>query len=123
MFKDFSRFCVMAGLCLGLALPAQAGPFGRLGGKSNGGNGSGGQPVAGHSDGELWSCQGVANRMARLCRMAHLGNPAGGFEGVGCAGTAEAALANTCRPRSGGNPRDWGVAQGANGLWYACRRW
>ena len=123
MVKDVSRFCVLAGLALGLAQTASGGPFGLLGGKNRGGTPGGGQTVAGPLDGELWTCQGVANRMARLCRMAHLGNPTGGFEGVGCGGSAEAALANTCRPRSGGPPRDWGVAQGANGLWYACRRW
>ena len=131
MFKDVSRFCFLAGLSLGMAQVSFGGPFGLLGGKNRGGNGNGAQsapvavqPVAVHSDGELLTCQGVANRMARLGVMRHFSNPTGGFEGVGCSSAGpEAALANTCRPRSGGPPRDWGVCQGANGLWYACRRW
>ena len=115
-----------ASVCL-LPIQATAGPFGRLrnrgssGGTSGfGGNGSqgGSQPV----DGELNSAQGVANLCARLQTMRHWGNPTGGVEGVGCAMSAASALANTCKPHNG-SPRDWGVAQGANGMFYACRRW
>jgi hypothetical protein len=117
------NFLLVAGL-LFCAAGVQAGPFGlvnRRGGSS--GNPRGAQAAAPvFNDGELFSAQGVANRMARLCKMAHMGNPTGGFEGVGCATSPAAALANTCKPH-GGSPRDWGVAQGSNGLWYACRRW
>lgn len=108
-----------------LASTSVAGPFGLFGRR---GNSAVQQPQAqqvqgqAYADNELFSCQGVANRMARMCRMGHMGNPAGGFEGVGMASTPEAALANTCKPHNG-PPRDWGVARGANGMFYACRRW
>ena len=98
-----------------------SGPFGILGRRGGSPQSAVANPTPG-VDGELFSAQGVANRMARLCRMAHMGNPTGGFEGVGCASTAAGAISNTCKPHNG-NPRDWGVAQGANGLFYACRRW
>jgi len=111
------RFAITAALALCLTESLTAGPFRRFRGNYAPANGGGGEV-----DGELYSAQGVANRMARLCRMGHMGNPTGGFEGVGMASTPDAALANTCRPH-GGAPRDWGVAQGANGMFYACRRW
>ncbi len=75
-----------------------------------------------YDNGELYSAQGVANRMARILRMAHLGNPTGGYEGVGMGASPQAAISNCCfygrRPL-----RDSGVAQGANGMWYACCRY
>ncbi len=97
---------------------ATAGPFGVLG--RRGGNLQ--SRVADPAAGGLWTAQQAAEYQAGLCRMGHFGNPNGGFEGVGCAGSAAAALANTCKPHNG-PPRDWGVSQGRNGLFYACRRW
>lgn len=73
-------------------------------------------------DGELYSAQGVANRMARLLRMAHLGNPTGGYEGVGMGSTPDHAISNCCY-YGRRTLRDSGVAQGANGMWYACCRY
>lgn len=116
-------------LVVALASVAEAGPFGLFG--RRGGNGGGytnntsAPAQAGtvyYDNGELYSAQGVANRMARLLRMAHLGNPTGGFEGVGMSTTPQGAISNCCfygkRPL-----RDSGVAQGANGMWYACCRY
>ncbi len=71
----------------------------------------------------LWTAQDSANYQASICRMGHFGNPAGGFEGVGVAGSRDAALNNTCRPWFGGRPKDSGVAQGRDGRWYATNRW
>lgn len=105
-----------------LVQDATAGPFGlfRKGGTSS-------QPPSGQTvqvqRPALWTAQDSANYQASLCRMFHAGNPRGGFEGVGCASTPQAALANTCRPFRGGQPSDSGVAQGRNGLWYATNRW
>ena len=75
-----------------------------------------------YDNSELFSAQGVANRMARLLRMGHLGNPTGGYEGVGMGSSPQAAISNCCY--YGRRPlRDSGVAQGANGMWYACCRY
>lgn len=103
-----------------------AGPFGLF----RRGNGGGTQQTYNNGNVQntqargfgLWTAQDSANYQASLCRMFHAGNPTGGFEGVGMASTPEAALANTCKPHNG-PPRDWGVARGANGFYYACRRW
>jgi len=71
---------------------------------------------------ELHSAQGVANFMARTLQFGHFGNPTGGYEGCGMAGSADAAIRNCCY--YGQRPiKDYGVAQGANGMWYACCRY
>lgn len=116
-------------LVVALASVAEAGPFGlfgRRGGTSGGGytntTTTAQSGTVYYDGGELYSAQGVANRMARLLRMAHLGNPTGGWEGVGMGGSPQQAISNCCfygkRPL-----RDSGVAQGANGMWYACCRY
>ena len=104
-------------LLLILAAPVSAGPFGLFSRRG----GSGGSTTTGGGQG-LWTAQQAAEYQASLCRMGHFGNPSGGFEGVARAMSAAAALANTCRPHNG-PPRDWGVAQGRDGFFYACRRW
>lgn len=67
------------------------------------------------------SAQGVANHMARILRIGHFGgNP--GYEGVGCGSTPYQAEMNCCfRQRM--QPREVGLAQGSNGMWYACCRY
>lgn len=105
-------------IALFLCGSAVAGPFGIFGRRAASGTN---QPSAPASGG-LWTAQQSAEYQAARCQMGHFGNPSGGFEGVGCASTAAAALANTCKPHNG-PPRDWGVCQGRNGLFYACRRW
>jgi len=108
-----------------LAAQSFAGPFGLFSRKSynnNSGNTTNNQTYY-YDNSELYSAQGVANRMARLLRMQHLGNPTGGYEGVGMsAHSPQAAIQNCCY--YGRRPlRDSGVAQGANGMWYACCRY
>jgi len=122
------KFIVAAVLALTMITSIQAGPFGLFGKRSGGGYSNNGQTAATNSqtvyydNGELYSAQGVANRMARMLRMGHLGNPTGGYEGVGMGGSPQAAISNCCfycrRPL-----RDSGVAQGSNGMWYACCRY
>ncbi len=76
-------------------------------------------PVA---NGFLGTAQGAANYMASILRMGHHGNPTGGYEGVGMGATPQQAISNCCY--YGRRPlRDQGVAQGANGMWYACCRY
>jgi len=123
-----NRYLVALAVVALSALYADAGPFGlfsrRGGGNTNTqGNYNGGtQQVTYYDNGELYSAQGVANRMARLLRMAHLGNPTGGWEGVGIGASPQAAITNCCY--YGKRPlRDSGVAQGSNGMWYACCRY
>jgi len=80
------------------------------------------QNVASSHGRDVSTAQGVANFMARTLQFGHFGNPTGGYEGCGMAGTAEAAIRNCCY--YGQRPiKDYGVAQAANGLWYACCRY
>lgn len=66
------------------------------------------------------TAQGVAEIQAAEGRCAHHGGN-GGYEGVGCGPTPEAALRSCC---SNGHPVvDEGVARGRDGRWYACRRY
>jgi hypothetical protein len=67
------------------------------------------------------SAQGVADYMARTGRLQHIGGNSG-YEGVGMASTPEAAEWACCYRRQM-KPREVGVAQGANGYWYACCRY
>lgn len=69
----------------------------------------------------LGSAQGAANYMASICRMGHFGGN-NGYEGVGVGSTPYAAEMNCCY-RNRWNPREVGLAQGSNGLWYACCRY
>ena len=70
----------------------------------------------------LGSAQAAANHMASMCRMGHFGNPTGGYEGVGMGSSPNMAISNCCY--YGKRPlRDSGVAQGSNGMWYACCRY
>jgi len=68
------------------------------------------------------TAQGVANLMASYNRVGHFGgNP--GYEGCGCGATPAAAYSICCYGNSGMATVDVGYAQGANGLWYCCRRY
>ena len=112
MLRSFAVLAILAGFSGMVA----AGPFGVFG-RRGGGNSC--QQTGGQG---LWTAQQAADFQASRCQMGHFGNPSGGFEGVARAMSAAAALANTCRPHNG-SPRDWGVAQGSDGFFYACRRW
>jgi len=68
------------------------------------------------------TAQGVANLMAANNRVGHWGgNP--GYEGCGCGATPAAAYSICCYGNSGMATVDVGYAQGANGMWYCCRRY
>jgi hypothetical protein len=68
------------------------------------------------------SAQGVANIMASRGYVGHFGgNP--GYEGCGMASTPQGAYSICCYANSGMATVDVGYAQGANGMWYCCRRY
>jgi hypothetical protein len=68
------------------------------------------------------TAQGVANIMASRGVVGHFGgNP--GYEGCGMASTPEGAYSICCYGNSGMATVDVGYAQGANGMWYCCRRY
>ena len=97
------------------AMEACAGPFG-LNRRGVGNTGGGGGYV------DTSSAQSVANYLASSQRVGHFGGSYA-FEGVGMGGSSQAAINSCCKPRFGGSPREVGVAQGANGMFYACCRW
>jgi hypothetical protein len=68
------------------------------------------------------TAQGVANLMASYNRVGHFGGNRG-YEGCGCGATPAAAYAICCYGNSGMATVDVGYAQGANGMWYCCRRY
>lgn len=74
-----------------------------------------------HSGG-TGSAQGVAEMMASRGVMQHFGGNSG-YEGVGMGSTPEQALNNCCYSNSGMAVVDQGVARGANGRYYACKRY
>lgn len=71
---------------------------------------------------EVATAQGVANIMARLGRVGHFGGNRG-YEGCGMASTPQGAYSICCYANSGMATVDVGYAQGANGMWYCCRRY
>jgi len=103
----------------------QAGPFGlisRRGATNNNttANNNGGQQVYNNRP-FLGSASAAAHYMASICRMGHFGGNTG-YEGVGVGSSPYQAEMNCCY-RNKWTPREVGVAQGANGLWYACCRY
>lgn len=105
---------VLASLVL-MAIPAQAGPFRRKPAATTYATCTG--PNCG---GDTSTAQGVAEIQARNRRMAHHGGNSS-YEGVGMGSTPESALANCCN--KGGRVIDQGVARGADGNYYACKRY
>ena len=67
------------------------------------------------------TAQGVAEACASMGRLQHLGGNGGMMEGIGMASTPEAAVRNCCYYGQIAI-QDQGVAQGSNGMWYACIR-
>jgi hypothetical protein len=107
-----------------LSSTVTAGPFGLFARRGQVGGQPSQQsqgPVRTVAHGALSTAQGAANYMASLCRIGHFGGNSG-YEGVGCGATPQAAEMNCCF-RHKWNPREVGIAQGANGLWYACCRY
>ena len=80
-----------------------------------------GQPVQNMARAMTNSAQGVAESLARMGRLQHLGGTGGMMEGIGMASTPEAAVRNCCYYGQIAI-QDQGVAQGPNGMWYACIR-
>jgi hypothetical protein len=72
--------------------------------------------------GDTSTAQGVAEIQARTGRVGHHGGNRG-YEGCGSGPTPEAALANCCYSSSGLTVVDQGTARGANGQWFACKRY
>jgi len=107
------------------AAVATAGPFGLIGRRGQ----NGGQPVQSTQQGPVRtvvagtfsSAQGVANHMAHILRIGHFGGNSG-FEGVDCGSTPQQAEMSCCY-RNRWQPREVGLAQGRNGMWYACCRY
>jgi hypothetical protein len=119
-----NRYLVAMAVVALSTIYTEAGPFGlvsRKGGNTNTqSNNSGGQVY--HDNGELWSAQGVANRIARTGIFRHWGNPSGGYEGIGIGGNAYAAEMNCCYRRQWA-PREIGIAIMPNGMYVACCRY
>jgi hypothetical protein len=59
--------------------------------------------------------------MASILRIGHFGGNSG-YEGVGMGATPNAAEMNCCF-RNRMQQREVGLAQGRNGMWYACCRY
>lgn len=116
------RFTIAALTIMSLATSSFAGPFGLFSRRgSNTGNNVGttyNHPVA-HAF--LGTAQGVANYLASLGRIGHYGGNPFAYEGVGMGSTPDQALRNCCN--NGGVVADYGVCQGSNGMWYACKRY
>jgi hypothetical protein len=75
-------------------------------------------PIA---NGFLGTAQGVANYLASIGRIGHYGGNPFAYEGVGMGASPDQALRNCCN--NGGVVADYGVCQGSNGMWYACKRY
>jgi hypothetical protein len=106
---------------LALTHVATAGPFGLVGRKPVNTNQQPQQTRFPVAYGAFSSAQGVANHMATVLRIGHWGGNAG-YEGCGCGATPHAAEMNCCF-RNRMQPREVGIARGANGMYYACCRY
>lgn len=95
-----------------------AGPF-RIFGKRTNSSNTNSRPVGNLF---LGTAQAVANHMANIGRIGHFGGNPYVFEGVGMGSTPYAAEMNCCY-RKTKNPVDVGIAQGSNGMYYACCRY
>ncbi len=71
---------------------------------------------------DVSTAQGVANIMASRGYVGHFGGNTG-YEGCGMGMSKEHAYSICCYANSGMTTVDVGYAQGANGMWYCCRRY
>ena len=99
---------------LSLAEPAYAWPRSR---RSSGYSTTYSSPVAGNTS----TAQGVAEACARMGRLQHMGGNGSMMEGIGMASTSDGAIRNCCY-YGRISIQDQGVAQGANGMFFACIR-
>ena len=110
------RAFILAALAVAVfALEAHAWPRRRSSGYSS-------SYAAAPAGGDTSTAQGVAEIQARTGRVGHHGGSSG-YEGCGSGSTPQAALANCCYSNSGMAVVDQGTAQGANGQWFACKRY
>ncbi len=116
------KFMIACGTVAAITSSVCAGPFGLFGRQRvNGGQPVQAGPVRTAAYGTFSTAQGVANHMANILRIGHFGGNSG-YEGVGCGATPHQAEMNCCfRQRM--QPREVGIAQGANGMFYACCRY
>lgn len=115
------KFLIASLVATTLISSTQAGPFGlftKRGNYSNNTNGNNNYPVA-HAF--LGTATGVASYLASLGRIGHYGGNPYAYEGVGMGATPDQALRNCCN--NGGVVADYGVCQGSNGMYYACKRY
>jgi len=101
-----------------VASSAQAKPFGLFSPRKTTNN----RPVANAVNFSLGTAQSVANHMAKIGRIGHFGGNPYPREGVGMGTTAQQAIRNCCFYGQY-TIKDQGVAQGNNGMWYACNRY
>lgn len=126
-----NRKFVALALVVVVASSASAGPFGLLGRRGGGTTTTSNQNTQGGTvyqqsrftvaNAFLGSAQGVANHLASLGRIGHFGGNSYAYEGVGMGASPDHALHNCCN--NGGAVADYGVCQGTNGMWYACKRY
>ena len=111
------RSFVILAITAGITSMTLAGPLGLLGRRGGNYQTSG----SGQGGGGFATAQDAAWHMARIGRIGHFGgNP--GYEGVGAGMSPQAAEMNCCF-RNRWQPREVGLAQGANGTWFACCRY
>jgi hypothetical protein len=113
MLRSFAVLAITAGI----TSMTLAGPFGLI---SRRGGGNSSQQTGGQAGG-FATAQDAANHMSRIGRIGHFGGNSG-YEGVGAGSTAYQAEMNCCF-RNRWQPREVGLAQGANGSWFACCRY
>lgn len=109
------KFAIMA-MCFAFASSVQAGPFGLFQTRRTN------RPVANAVSFSLGSAQAVANHMANIGRIGHFGGNPYKYEGVGMGSSPDQAIRNCCY-YGRFTIQDQGVAQGRNGMWYACNRY
>ena len=106
------RFLLASAMCLSLTAVAHAKPRRQY--QTH-------QPVQNTVRAMTNTAQGVAEACASMGRLQHLGGNGGMMEGIGMASTPEAAVRNCCYYGQIAI-QDQGVAQGSNGMWFACIR-
>jgi len=120
------KFVAAVVVAIAMISSIQAGPFGLIR-RSNGGNNNNTQTNSNQTYNRpvvhafLGTAQGVANYLASLGRIGHYGGNPFAYEGVGMGSTPDQAMRNCCN--NGGAVADYGVCQGSNGMWYACKRY
>lgn len=115
-----NRMFFALALALGIASVCEAGPFGLFGRRTSNNNSSNSRGPVGSVF--LGTAQAVANHMSRIGRIGHFGGNPYTYEGVGMGSTPYQAEMNCCY-RKQKTPVDVGVAQGSNGMWFACCRY